>query len=356
MLKIYLRRFHLYLAIVSAFFLVNLSLSGAILLFAKDIQALISPEHWLIPSDYSQQQPLALSQLVKKLELTTNKQVKIIEQAEYPTQAWSVVLANNSFLNINPYNGEILLEHRFYDTLYGFTMAWHRWLLYVTNAKERPLQVIVSCASLILIVEILLGCYLWLKPKNRLKRLKVKWRSKRKTRYYQLHGTLGTLCCIPLILIAFSGMAFHWQAQTKQIIEWLSMSEVTSPNFTHQAITKQPAYQLDKAFNNAHAALKASKVYRIYLPQKPNEPLKLRLKMPQESHANSWSWANPYTGEVLGQFDASQTSSATQIWHFKYKFHIGEFIHWSVKWLWLLLSLLPSFFVITGIYLFLKRR
>jgi len=355
-MKVWLRRTHLVLALVSGLFIVNLSISGSLLIFAKEIQAFINPNFWLVTPDEAQQQPLALSKLIQHIALVSDAPIKVIEQAEDRQRIWLVSLANNDYLNINPYSGEIVLKHQFYDTFYGFVMSWHRWLLYQTTTKERPFKILISIASLILIIEMMIGGYLWLKPKKALKRLKIKWRSKTKILLYQLHTTLGVFAFIPLILIAFTGMTFHWQSATKQIVEWLSFSKVESHNFQHESLDKQQDYSLDKAYQSAQLALPEGKVYRVYLPQSTEQPLALRIKMPNESHANSWSWADPNSGNALGSFDASKTSIATKVWNFKYKFHIGDFIAWPVKVLWLFLSLLPCFFVISGVYLWLKRQ
>jgi len=121
-------------------------------------------------------------------------------------------------------------------------------------------------------------------------------------------------------------------------------------------LPNQAELQLNKAYKVAKAALADGEVYQIYLPDITGSPLALRIKMPNESHAYRWSWANQYTGELLNSFDASETSIATQVWNFKYKFHIGDFIGWPVKILWLHISLLPCFFILSGIYLWLKRR
>ena len=44
----YLRKAHLLLAFISAIFLINLSLSGALLVFAKEIQQFFQPQKWLV--------------------------------------------------------------------------------------------------------------------------------------------------------------------------------------------------------------------------------------------------------------------------------------------------------------------
>ncbi len=353
-----MRRIHLILAFASGLFLINLSITGALLIYAKEIQTIINPQYWLLAENQhpKPQQLLTLSALTKKIEQQTAKKIQFIQPEENPQLPWQIRLDNKHYLSINPYTGNVLLAYEFSDTFYGFTMSWHRWLLYTNDASDRPMQLWVSIASLIFIFELIIGFTLWAKPKNRLKRLNVRWKAKNKVRFTQLHGTLGVIFFIPLILIAFSGIAFFWQDATKQVVESLTFSEIQQHNYQHQLLPNRGKLQLDKAYNVAKKALTDGKVFRIYLPSDTSSPLALRIEMPNESHAYSWSWVDPYTGEFLHSFDASETSVATQVWNFKYKFHIGEFIGWPVKILWLLISLLPCFFIISGIYLWLKRK
>jgi len=49
LLKVYLRRLHLFLALACALFLMSLSLSGALLIYAKNIQSVINPDYWQVP-------------------------------------------------------------------------------------------------------------------------------------------------------------------------------------------------------------------------------------------------------------------------------------------------------------------
>lgn len=358
LLKLILRRVHLILAVASGLFLINLSITGALLIYAKEIQTIINPQYWLLGDNHNnkQQHLLTLSDLTAKIEQQTEQKIQFIQPEENRQIAWQVRLQNKHYLSINPYTGEILLAYEFSDTFYGFSMSWHRWLLYTNDANERPMQVWVSIASLIFIFELIIGFILWAKPKHRLKRLKIRWKTKNKIRFTQLHGTIGVIFCIPLILISFSGIAFYWPDATKQIIESLSFSKIQQHNYRHQLLPNQEKFELDKAYNVAMSALTDGKVYRIYLPDNAGTPLALRIKMPNESHANSWIWVNPYTGELLSSFDASETSVTTKIWNFKYKFHIGDFIGWPVKVLWLLISLMPCFFILSGIYLLIKRK
>ena len=121
---------------------------------------------------------------------------------------------------------QVLYEYDYYTTIYGFTMALHRWLLYEDGDKNRPLRNWVSVCALILIIEILLGFYIWVKPKNRMKRLAIKRKAKFRVLMYQLHTVLGVYFLIPLILIAYTGMAFNWKTQTKAVLDFVMQGTV----------------------------------------------------------------------------------------------------------------------------------
>lgn len=353
-----LLKIHLALALLSGFFLINLSLSGALLLYAKDIQTLINPQYWQLTENKSRgtTQLLTLSALTQKIEEQTEQQIQFIQLEESEAKPWQVLLVNNHYLSVNPYTGNILLTYQLSETFYGFMMCWHRWLLYTTDNNEKPMQLWVAIASLILIIELIVGVFIWAKPKHRIKRLKIRLKASNKIRFTQLHGTLGVFFCVPLMLIAFSGIAFFWPKATKQVVELASFSKVQQRNYQYIELPNQENNRLNKAYNVALSALSDGQVYRIYFPKNANSTLALRIKMPNESHAYSWSWANYHTGEFLNSFDASNTSIATKIWNFKYKFHIGEFIGWPIKILWFFISLLPVFFILSGVYIWIRRK
>lgn len=350
-MKIWFRRGHLVLGILTVFFLINLSISGALLVFGKQIQHYLQPNYWLITAKDS---PLPLSQLVANVETASGRTVDHIRLSSQGEHAWQFQLNNHHNISVNHFNGNILHQYSEYGNFYRFVMSWHRWLLLTDDTGKKPLQVLVSITSLLLIIEILLGLWLWLKPKNRFKRLKINLKARPRVKYHQLHIMIGLFSCIPLVLIAFTGMAFHWQSQTKSVIEFLAGQSIE--NYQQPKITagSKMDLQLDLALSEGLKAMTPGQLYRIYLPQK-ERPLALNIKMPGEFFAFSWVWINPYSAKVIKTYDASKANLATRIWNFKYNFHTGDFFGTGLKFIWLLLALLPGAFAITGIYLFRQR-
>ena len=354
MLKLYLRRIHLALALASGLFLILLSLSGAVLIYAIDIQHFIQADKWLVTPD---SQPLDYAELITKLEQQSGKKVRILIPEQDPKLAWQSQLANERYVSVNPYTGKILHQYDYYRTLYGFTMALHRWLLWQNDSGDKPLKNVLSTASLLLMFNLLIGVCLWLKPKNRLKRLVIKPKAKLSVLLYQLHSVLGVFIFMPLLLIAFSGVAFNWQSPTQAVVELFTANKVTASPKAPTVMAKCSAqlnYSL--AIHNSLQQFPHGELYRIYLPKQADAALALRIKNPGEQHAFSWVWSNPYTGEVLLKYDASQANVSTQVWNFRYNFHIGNFAGPIVQLLWLLLSISISFFVCSGLYFWLRRH
>lgn len=350
MFKQWFRRIHLVLAILMVFFLINLSISGALLVFGKEIQNSIQSEYWQVKP---QANFLPLSQLVSIAEASTGHSVKRVQLAPEKDKAWQFQLNGGQQLSINAFNGDILHRYVEEDSFYGFVMAWHRWLLWRDDSNEKPLKIVVSIISLLLIIEMLIGLTLWLKPKNRLKRLKINIKAKPRVKYYQLHTVVGVFAFIPLLLIAVSGMAFNWQSQIKWGVEALVAQSVEQIQHPTVAESEQKL-KLDLAFAQGVKSMGEGELFRIYLPV-DDQALKLRVKMPDEFFAYSWVWINPYSGEVIQTYDASTANLATQIWNFKYTFHIGDFFGTGFKFFWLLVALLPGAFSVTGLWLFFKR-
>ena len=136
----------------------------------KEIQNSIQSEYWQVKP---QANFLPLSQLVSIAEASTGHSVKRVQLAPKKDKAWQFQLNGGQQLSINPFNGDILHRYLEEESFYGFVMAWHRWLLWRDDSNEKPLKIVVSIISLLLIIEMLIGLTLWLKPKNRLKRLKI---------------------------------------------------------------------------------------------------------------------------------------------------------------------------------------
>ncbi|WP_105213280.1 PepSY-associated TM helix domain-containing protein [Pseudoalteromonas sp. T1lg22] len=346
------RKIHLTLALVISVFLVLMSLTGALLIYAKDIQLAVNPELW---QRATSEAPLDLDTLYQKVQEQSGQKIEFISIEEDSRWAWQARLADDSYASLEPSTAEVLHSYAYYDTLYGFTMGLHRWLLWRDGEGKMPLRNWVSTMALGFMLVLLVGFYLWVKPKQRLKRLKINRRAKARVINRQVHHVLGVYTCLPLLLIAFSGIAFNWKAPTQAVVNAVLPGQVESRPRVDD-ITPMTQTHFQEAFEKGLAVFPEAALFRIYFPKSAEKPLALRLKQPGESHAYSWVWVNPYSAQVINSFDGAAANLPTQVWNFKYKFHIGDFAGPIVQVLWLLLSLLPVFFVVSGLVMWRGRK
>lgn len=332
-----------------------LSVSGALLVFGKEIQHTIWPDYWQVEAQNS---PLSVNTLVRSLQQQAeaeNSELKQLKIAEKNSIVWTANLANGTQWNIDPFTGRIV--HRFTtgQDFYSYILFFHRWLLMDAGPYRDWTRHIISIAALLFILQIIVGVCLWLQPRKRaIKRLKYKTGLPFRPWLNQLHLISGVYAGIFLILIAYTGIGFNWP-EVNKLVEWLSFSKVSYPPPPKTAPIGG-TNQFGLALKNGQQALPEAELRRIYFPQDKNKPMVLRYKTSGEFHPFSYVWVDGGSGNVLLTHNASKASRATRVWNFKYKFHIGDFAGTPVRFIWLVLSLLPCFFVLSGFYLWWKRN
>ncbi|WP_035013194.1 PepSY-associated TM helix domain-containing protein [Catenovulum agarivorans] len=354
--KNFFRQIHLALACCVCVFLIVLSVTGALLVYAKDIQAWWSPHYWLVEPP-NKSQLIDYDQLLENAEKAYSQPVSYLSIESQRDKAWQGRFLDGKYFNVNPYTAQVLVIYDYTDTLYGFTLYLHRWLLW-QQADDYPLRNLVSTAVLLFIILCLVGLYLWAKPAKRLKRLRIKPHKNKRIFYYQLHSVIGVYLTIPLVLIAFSGLTFNWSKQTSAVIEFITRGPIEARAASPQVTTAESNRQLSwqKAISQAMQSMPDAQLQRIYFAKPDEQVVMLRVKNPGEFHPYSYIWFNQLTGEVLQTQNASIANVTTQIWNFRYPFHIGNFAGPLLQFFWFILGLSPLLFVFTGGYLFIKRK
>lgn len=350
-----LLKWHLYLALSAGLFIFIQSISGALLTFGKEIQRTVSPHSWKIEP---QQQPANTQWLISQLESQAQQENLTLEKLYLESNtslAWQASISNGEQWNVNPYTGEVVDRFQSGSDFYSFTVYLHRWLLFNNEPERSWARHLTSIAASILIIQTLIGLTLWLKPrKTALKRLKLKKHKTLKGTLIQWHLILGVYTAPLLISIVLCGIGFNWPVIGK-LVEWSTVSKIERPA-QHQIVTIGGMDQWPASLLNGQKTLPQGQLHRIYFPKQPDQPMTLRYKMPEQLHPFSYVWLDGGTGKVLGTHDARTASAATQVWNFKYKFHIGDFAGWPIRLVWLILSLLPGFFVVSGVWLWWQKR
>jgi len=360
-MKKQLKQLHLSLALSVGIFILLQSISGSLLTFGKEIQRTLSPQSWTIePEPHAANTEQLIAQLQRQADQENITIKKIYLETDLHL-AWQATMSNGEQWNLNPYTGEIIDRFRSGEDFYSFTLHFHRWLLINAEPGRSWARHLTSTVATVFIIQIFIGLLLWLTPRKRaLRRLKLKSHKTVSATLIQWHLIIGVYAGPALILIACCGIGFNWPVISK-LVEWSTASTIERPA-KHKPVKVGGITQWPIALANAQHALPQGQLHRIYFPQQleqseqPEQPLTLRYQLPEESHPFSYVWLDGGSGEVLGVHDASVASTATRVWNFKYKFHIGDFAGLPIRVLWLLLSLVPTFFVVSGVWLWWRKR
>ena len=374
------RTLHLWIALIGGLFIINLSISGTLLVYAKDIQQWINPDYWLVEPQSSQ---LDIADLLIGVEQQTQSRVSRLYIEQDPKLSWRMSLMDDRYVSVNPYTQKILLIYKPEETFYGWLLRWHRWLLLKSSNGDYPLKDLVSVITVFFMLNLLVGVWLWVKPKNRWKNMKPVVKGKLQLVLLRWHNLLGVISTLPLLLIAITGVAFNWHAPIKSALEFLTTSSVETiaqqanlkaamdkhkadktslPRVLNQKLLSAGSPQqikrdqLTHAVMSARSAMPEAELHRIYMPKKTGDVIRFRMKQPAEPHPYSWLWIDPSTSQVVKQFYGDRANLTTRTWNFRYSLHIGKFFHPSMEVIWSILSLMPSVLTITGVILYLKRR
>ena len=195
---------------------------------------------------------------------------------------------------------------------------------------------------------------MWAIPAKRLQRLKPIRGGNRRLVWQRLHMTSGVITAALLLAVAFTGLSMYWTDTTRILVDWALPGQVEQPSNPPTRDLK-PVTSIDDAVTMAHRLIPDATVASVRPPNKPGGFVHVGLQTP-DSGVNSRVWVGDAPLRILQFHDGRQASAASRFWHFRYWLHIGGFGGVPVQILWLVLSLMPLGFVISGIWLWRNRR
>ena len=211
------KKLHLWLSLPFGLIIMTTCLTGALLVFEKEITALVQHESVAYVPD---QEPLPLSVLLERVAEKTPDSVEItsITIPTSPHRAYNVGLSkpHRAGVLIDPYTGKIIGPS---GRLPFFTTVreLHRWLLNSMKPDSEGIfwgRVIVGTSTLLFVFILLTGLFLWWpkKLKGVGKRLKISLGHGRQRLFTDLHTVGGVYVFVLLLAMAMTGLtwSFEW--------------------------------------------------------------------------------------------------------------------------------------------------
>ena len=212
------RKLHLWLSLPFGLIIMTTCLTGALLVFEKEITELVRHDSYTIP--VRKTQSLSLQSLLERVARETPDSVQITS-VTIPSdfrRAYTVGLSKprRAGVLVDPYTGKIVGQS---GRLPFFTTVreLHRWLLDSMKPDSEGIfwgRVIVGTSTLLFVFILLTGLFLWWpkKLKGVGKRLKISLRHGRQRLFTDLHTVGGVYVFVLLLAMAMTGLtwSFEW--------------------------------------------------------------------------------------------------------------------------------------------------
>ncbi len=349
---------HLYGGLALGGFLIVISLSGSALVFKDTL------DRWLRP-DLLRVTPagerVSLNRAVDAVRAAhPEAQPRLLEMPFDEAAPLTVWLAeDNRQVYVDPYRGRVLGVRAPDAGVMNTISHLHIELL----AGDTGL-LLVGAVGLLLVVITLTGLVLWWP--RRLKALgtalRVAWRHGALRVNYDLHRAGGFYTTLFLLLTALTGSAFAFYPTTQHLIATITASEPWPPapptvETPPDSIRRPSQVDYEAGLQTALDRLPGAEPSFVYVPQRPTDPLTVRLRTPPEWHPNgrSFVYRHPTRPSVLRVDDAREAPGGAQLLQTFYPLHVGAVGGRVGKWLYVLLGLAPTILSVTGTIIWYRR-
>lgn len=348
------RRLHLWLAIIASLPLVILSVTGALLVFPAETEALFTrADLSVIPIG----EILKPSQIIVAVESKFPDDDKVT-RLRYPkqrTHPMEIDTRDHRVL-VDPYSGTVLASS---DARSGFmqvVLSLHVNLIWGEIGTW-----ITGTSALILMLLCVSGLWLW-RPIGRWKcdYFKIRFRSGPKRLNFDLHRVTGFYVSLILFAIALTGATMvFWDVMTPPVY-WLTGS-TKKPEGSEIKVEPSELQKLspDEILKMAMDKYPGREPRRLYLSSSPTKPYRVFLDPPGEHELRVNEVRieiNPYTGAILQSEGPDSMSRADTILRWVLPVHFGTFGGYWVKVIYLFASLSPVVLSVTGTLLWYRRH
>lgn len=378
-MKIFFRRIHLYLSLAAGLVILVACLTGAILVFEKDLQMAMSKKRYYVEAGTGKLSPDQLVNAVKakypdakingiKIYEAANRSAEIsavfpakkkgsAEVPKAPTEKKGPPQRQPGFtVFVNPYTGDVLEKYNYRETGFYQVFAMHRWLL---GGEGSVGKYIVGISTFIFLFILLTGIILWW-PKTRKimqQRLRIKWNAGWKRINHDLHLVFGFYSAIFLFIIAFTGLAwsFEWFNNGIYAVTKSPLKAPSPPKSVYVIDAKRISY--DDAFAAGRAVYTDAAFYNVSLPKDSADAITVSALSKNAVHENATDavYLDQYSGTVLGKMTFADRSLGARVRSTFKPVHTGSIWGLPSKIIAFLVCLCGVTFPITGTTMWINR-
>ncbi|MFQ5780011.1 MAG: PepSY-associated TM helix domain-containing protein [Nitrospiria bacterium] len=344
---------HLYLGLIMGLPLLIIGLTGGILAFMPQLERWDQPEFYAVQAEGA---PLPLLDIVKRVrdEYPNTRLNHMMVFKDEPERSW-IIWASEARgdetlgyrLHIDPYTGRIAKDDH---TDLGIA-EWIE-MIHTSLSLGKAGRYIVAVCSIGLIILALAGIYLWWPMRHGTLR-----RLSGKGAMLSWHNLLG-LIFLPLLLItAFTGIT---QTLGDTIMPFV-FSVTLSPEIPQEPKSTVPdegeAISIVEALKVAQESLPGADITAMSEPGNQDGVYRFYFGHPDDFNQFGWEriYIDRFSGRIVSHFDYRQSLGGIYqaVW---WSLHTGELFGFSGRIIWSISVIMIPVFVMTGLFLWLRRR
>lgn len=356
--KVVLRRFvfalHLWVGLVLGLHFALLGLTGSLLVFHNEVDALLNPQILRVTPSEQRASADAILSAVKQAHPGAK-----IDRVVMPSDSLEVCevrfkSGTERFkASVDPYSAKYLGERGVRGYFMGLVLYLHMELL----LGERG-EMLNGYSSLLFALLLLSGLWLWF-PAQRgfLRALPSRLKTTRgvtfKRRVHDLHNVFGFYSLPLLLLIVLTGSAFVFhEAVEKAVFALTRTTKIPEREFTLSKGQPMPAQSLLDA---AQKAVPEGRLDRFY---PDDEEFSARFVVPNVGRGDVFVNVSldAATGEILNVEDARQASRGQRILNWVTPLHFGNWGGRGVQIIYALCGLMPLLLFLTGTWKWNEKR
>lgn len=365
---------HLYLALPAGLLISIICLTGAILVFEKEVTRLIRPSLYEVkpPSGAVRLQP---SVLIPKVRSQISDTLHVASlQYSHDAEATVIITFSNlkgKTLSVDPYTAEVkgwIQPNSFFPEV----RKLHRWLLNAPaeRGKMSVGKMLVGLATSLFVFIILTGIVIWIprSVKGLRNRLTVATHKGRRRFLYDSHVSLGFYASLFLLLMALTGLtwSFGWYRNAAYALlgasagqsgaKWEAGARTHRPMHHHAAPEALPADFDFRAWDRVWAEVQ--QMYpQFEMIELGVDRVQVATNPPGYARRLDYVKFNTATGEVTEVERYANAESSRKVRMLVYSIHTGMWGGYWTKTLYFIAALIGACLPLTGYYLWwVKRR
>lgn len=368
------RDLHLWLSVPFGIIITLTCLSGALLVFEKEVERAVRLELYRAESHGRQPLPVDSLMYLASAALPPGQYATGITIPRAKDEAWRVGVSTSrrSALYIDPYTGRVTGR---YERLpfFAWTARLHRWLL-----DSRPKgpgifwgKIIVGTSTLLFVVILITGVVLWWPRTVRALKssLSIPIRKGWQRGMYALHVAGGMYALLFLLILALTGLtwSFNWyRTGFYRLFGVTSVRSMGHGNMASAAFASSKARSHQKGGNTLQTTADFRQWQTIYRTLADKQPDFRQISIaPGQASVSHHRYGNtravdryrfdPSTGQIKQEILYKELPTSGRIRGCIYSVHVGSWGGLFTRILTFGAALLGATLALTGYYLWFKR-